>query len=272
MPRYLKSIVATTLLDKQNEKLSLENLNSLVSSLDKYNIPLTVEHDPRKPPVGRVIKGYVRERSDKEFEAVTLIEVFDGDWDSLEINDKEFPVRTAKDNLELSYSFSHNNKKDQDDIKFIDYFLNSKSRYEAKKSVDPISILSLTGAFILGGIASGFLNKIGSDAWDLIKPKIIGLVSKSKNKDIQDLLIFRIIIEKANVMVEVEIILTNPSEIDIEQFLMNTTVKLDNILGDLLNFDSEIRRIVFEQHGEQLQLNYMVRKNCVPLIFNKIID
>lgn len=38
MPKYLESIIATTLVDKQNEKLSLEALKSLIDSL---NIGLT---------------------------------------------------------------------------------------------------------------------------------------------------------------------------------------------------------------------------------------
>ncbi|MFW2001946.1 hypothetical protein [Acinetobacter ursingii] len=271
MPKYLESIIATTLVDKQNEKLSLEALKSLIDSLNNYNIPINVEHDPRKAPIGRVINGFIREREDSEFEAVAVLEFFDGDWKSLEGNHKEFPVFRANELLHLSYSYSHKNELDQNDIRFIDKLLNSQSNYEAKKSADPISIISLTGAFILGGIASGFLSKVGEEIWELLKPKIINLVSKNKKEKSQDLLIFRMIISKSGVFIEVDVILTNPCEEDIDQFLARTTIRLDMILEDILDLDSEIRKVVFEQKNDKLFLNYAVRRDCIPLIFNIVV-
>lgn len=271
MSKYIESVIATTLLDRHNEKLTLKFLENMVSSLNKYNIPIMIEHDPRIPPIGRVLKGYVREREDKEFEAVALIEFFD-DTSEVENNDKELKVHDSIEQLTLGYSFSHKNESDLNEIKEIEFLLNSKALYEAKKSVDPISIITLTGAFILGGIASGFLNQLGGDIWDLLKPKLIKLSSKHKTNNTDDLLIFRILIKKINISIEVEIILTNPLKSDLDDFATNTTHKLDRVLEELIAVNEDIRKIVFEQKNNSLILKYALTNNGIPLFLDKTID
>lgn len=269
MPKYIESVVATTLLDKQNEKLSLEGLNSLVSSLERYNIPLNIEHDPRMPPIGRVIKGYVRERSDHEFEAVALLELFDNEMDKIENNNKDLRLHESPDQFVLGYSFSHKNGNDLNEIKEIEILINSKAFYEAKKSADPISIISLTGAFVIGGIATGFLNQIGVNLWEKLKPKLVKLSSKNKTTN---LLVFRMLIKNMNISIEIEIILTNPVESDLDTFINKTTYNLDQVLEELITSNQDIRKIVFEQKNNFLILKYALTNNGIPLFLNRTIE
>lgn len=271
MQKFVESVMANTLLDRQNEKLTIEALEALIDSIEKFNIPITIEHDPRKPPIGRINDAYIRKRTDGEYEAVSILEFFDNDLSVIQANNKEFPVRSVSENLEISFSFSHKNTIDQNDILFISELLKSKPNYEAKKSADPISILSLTGAFVLGGIAAGFLNKIGADIWDLIKPKIIKLLSKNKSKKADDLLIFKVIVENFGKSVEIDIILTNPDIDDIDLFLTKTTFELDKVISVYLEFDNDIRKLVFELKGNHLTLNYALRKDCIPVFFNRSV-
>lgn len=271
MSKYTETVIATTHIDKQNEKLTLEMLEDLTNSINKYNIPINIEHDPRIAPIGRILKGYVREREDKEFEAVALLEFFDGEVDKIENNDKELRVHESLDQLTIGYSFAHKNEGDLKGIKEIETLLNSQAIYEAKKSADPISIITLMGTFVIGGIATGFLNQVGSNIWNILKPKLIKLSSKNHKNDADDLLVFRILIKNFNISIEVEIILTNPVESDLDYFISETTHKLDRVLQDLITSNKDIRKIVFEQENSSLILKYALTNNGIPLFFNMAI-
>lgn len=272
MPRYSEAIIANTLLDRQNEKLTVEALESLVYSLNKYNIPIMIEHDPRIPPIGRIIEGYVRQRQDKEFEAVAILEFFDSNLGEIENNGKELIIHKNQEQFSIGYSFSHKNKNDLNEIQEVENLLNSSSSYEAKKSADPISIITLTAAFIVGGIATGFLNQLGANVWDALKPKLIKLSSKHQTINTDDLLIFRLLIKNFDITIEVEIILTNPIESDLDIFITQTIPKLDQGLEKLIASNEDIRKVVLEQKNTSLILKYAVTNNGIPLFLKKTIE
>lgn len=261
-------IIASTLVDKQGEKLSRQVLEQLAQSANEHYIPINIEHDPRIPPVGRIISSSVRERDDGEYEAIARLQMFDNSFSELNLADnREMIIRKIPINsIVISYGWGHkNNPADMDNIDGISKILNHPPSYEAKKSLDPINIISLTFAFMVGGFFSGLFNKIGADAWDTIKIKLKPLISKAEHRKGDQLLIFRNITEVNNNPVEVEVILTNPSEQLISQFISTDIKNLDNILPALLQDQTDIRRIVFEYKDSQLTLSFAVRKDCVPI-------
>ncbi len=163
--KRLETVVSSTHLDSQGERMSRGALEDLVESISKSYIPVGIEHDPRIPPQGRIVSGFVRECTDGEFEAVAIMEIFeDGDDPSLPDDTREVVLPAHRvDGLTVSHDWTHRSEEDQSDINAIAGILRNKPVYEVKKSADPISIISLTGAFVLGGIANGFLGRIGAE-------------------------------------------------------------------------------------------------------------
>lgn len=62
-----EAIIATTHRDSEGDKLALEALYSLVDGIRSSYIPIWDEHDPRKPPLGRIASAEVCERNDGEY-------------------------------------------------------------------------------------------------------------------------------------------------------------------------------------------------------------
>jgi hypothetical protein len=144
--------------------------------------------------------------------------------------------------------------------------LGSKPQQEIKKSLEPLSILAIGGAFILGGIANGFLGKIGSDAYDSIKSKITELFQKkAKEKKHEALLVFSFLISVDEYHIEVETILTNPTSEDIDNFLKSGLHQLDSLVLEYFDKNAGLRRITTRYENKELHLIFGVRKDAVPM-------
>lgn len=266
MKRF-EMVIATTHVDSQGERLTREALDSLVNSISTSYIPIGIEHDPRIPPQGRVDSGFVRQTSSGEFEAIAIMEIFETADEPSTLEEKReiiLPVHRVN-GLTVSYDWTHRSKEDQEDIKEIAAVLKNNPVYDVKKSADPISIIQLTGAFVLGGIAKGFVEQIGADGWNLIKKKLNDIFSRKKNRQGDQLFVFIALIERSSSKTEVEVILTNPSIKDMDVFLVSGLQTLDKVVCFYLDNAPDIRRLVFEIRAQELELKFAVRKDCYPL-------
>lgn len=247
--------------------MTLGALEDLVAHINAAFIPLWTEHDPRIPPHGRVTDAAIRRRADGEYEVTATLETFEAeDDDSLMPDGKEMIRHAASVNgLTILYGWEHQNTGDQADIDAIAEVLRSKPSYHAKKAADPINIVTIAGAFILGGIASGFLKEIGSDGWKLLKTKLASLLSRDRRSN-ERLLSFQLEVEIDGQLVDINVIHTNPTSTDIDEFLESGLAELDKIIPIYLENQVGIRRLVFEAKGKDLQVNFAVRKDCRPLV------
>lgn len=267
MKRF-EAVVSTTRLDAHGECMSREALGSLIDSISHSYIPIGIEHDPRIPPQGRIAAGLVRETPDGEYEAVAIIEMFNDDDDLSDSNDpREIVIRAHRENgLTISHDWTHRHESDQEDIAEIAAILGNRPLYEVKKAAEPISIITIGGAFVLGGIATGFLGQIGVDAWTFIKDKLARLFSRKEHRKGEQLLVFSALVEAEEQKVEVEIVLSDPSPEQIDQFLKTGLQTIDMILPIYLRNSPDIRRLTFEASGSKLELKFAVRKDCSPLV------
>jgi len=67
----------TSHVDKHSEKMALSALEDLVDLVNKQYTPMGIEHDPRIPPVGRVLSAHIEELEDGEFAVDGIAEVFE---------------------------------------------------------------------------------------------------------------------------------------------------------------------------------------------------
>jgi hypothetical protein len=108
------------------------------------------------------------------------MEIFEEDDDFASEEDTREMVLSGhhSNGLQISYDWTHRHPEDQADITAISNILGTSPKYDVKKSADPISLITLGGAFVLVGIVSGFLNQIGSDAWKAIRPRLAALLTR----------------------------------------------------------------------------------------------
>ncbi len=97
---------------------------------------------------------------------------------------------------------------------------------------------------------------------------IITLKSIFRNKKIEEkekLLSFEFTIEKNGNIINVEIILTNPKDEDIENFLETGLKSIDTILPKYFNSEIGLKKIVLEYSNNSVKVNFGIRKDAVPI-------
>lgn len=225
-----------------------------------------VEHDPRIPPIRRIVDARLREREDGEYEVVGIVEMFDSlESDPPVIDGRPFPVREPESKTpQLIYDRSYRGNEDQRIIEEAAEILNSQPIEEGKKSFEVLSALTIAGSFALGAIASGFFKTLGEDANEALKSKIKELLNRKKSERDEYLFRFNPTIEIDDRLVEVDVILTNPSEDDIESFFEDGLRELDDIVPNHVQ-DEDVKKIVYEYEDKSVILKFGVRKDCVPL-------
>ena len=260
--------LATTHLDRHNERFSVGALESMVEQSNERIIPLGSEHDPRITPLGRVIHTELVKLEDGEFAVEGVAEIYNGEFEGLEdVGNREIPVRKYQnESYKIVTDRNFRDEQSKKDIQELKELLNNaETEEEIKKALDPISILTIGGAFILGGIANGFLGGIGSDAYEALKKKLKEIFSQPVPNGQEKLFTFDTTINDRNHSVNVEVILTNPSVDDIQEFFDNGIKQLDQVLPRHFNNDNGFARIVFDYKKDNLKLKFAVKKDGIPV-------
>lgn len=125
--------------------------------------------------------------------------------------------------------------------------------------------MTIGGAFILGGVAGGFFNQIGADTWELFKEKLKLLFRNKKTGEKEKLLSFEFTTEKDGNIMNVEIILMNPKDEDLENFLETGLKSFDTILPKYFNSEIGLKKIVMEYSDNSIKVNFGIRKDAVPI-------
>ena len=138
--KYLKGILATTHIDLQNEKISLSAIESLVEQSNNNYIPVDVEHDPRKPPIGRLKSTRLQKMEDGEYSIEGISEIFENEEDiklDTESTREIIIKRHNFGNLDIAYDINYRNPSDQELIGELNNLINSEIEplYKCKKSL-----------------------------------------------------------------------------------------------------------------------------------------
>jgi hypothetical protein len=264
--KKMSLIMATSHLDSHGDILTREFLESLARRVNTNAIPLGVEHDPRIPPIGRITSARVTTLEDGAFAVEAEAEVFEpGDNPPL-IGGREIPLRVPLEHhLQVSYDRSFYDEESQRLINEIAALFKSDPVREEKKALDPVTILTIVGAFTLGGVASGFLNKIGSDLLDAVKKKITETIDGKRKTAEEVLLVFAFCVAMEDHPVEIDVILTNPSPADIAAFLTTGLLEVDTMIAAKAA-NEDIRKVVCAYSAGELNLMFAVRRDGVPLL------
>lgn len=262
--KIIEVVLSTTHIDRHNEMMSVGALESMVQQVKTNIIPMGVEHDPRIPPIGRIIDAKLRKREDGEHEVVGIVEIFE-DGDEIPFSERRLPDRKPDtEKINLIYDRSYRSEQDQIIINNIAKILDSSPKEESKKSFDVLSVLAIVGAFTAGAISSGFFNSLGADAYELLKGNIKKLLGRKGKETDERLFKFNPTIEINDRIVDVEVIMTNPSESDIDSFFDEGIKELDTVVMDYIK-DKSVKKIVFEYENKKINIRFGVRIDGVPM-------
>lgn len=151
-------------------------------------------------------------------------------------------------------------------IRDLSNLFETEPKEEVKKALDPLTVLTIGGAFLLGGIAKGILSKIGGDGYGLLKDRLKKLMGREKPGEKEKLLSFQFIIQHGDYTLETEMILTNPTDDDIERVLTNGLQELDRVMPAYCNPATGIKKAVFEYSDGNVKFKYGIRKDAAPLV------
>lgn len=267
----IKVRLATTHLDKHNDRLLKSALIGIIEQIKNNSIPYWINHDPRIPPQGRFIKADLILLDDGEYAVDCIVETFDKNKYHLNDNDnKQMPLRKYnKGELKIIMDNTFKDEKSKQYINDLKEILKKSSiEKDVKKSLDAISILKIGGEFALGAIMAGFLKEIGVDAYKSLKSKLIEIYNKSQKNQQEKLFIFDTTISNDNQCINVEIIITNPTVEDIQQFFDEGIKQLDQILPRHFEENKGFSQIVFEYKAKCLEIKFAVLKNEFPINLN----
>lgn len=244
-----RAIIATTTLDAHNERMTLECLEGLVAQIKSHTILMNIEHDPRIPPVGRIITGKIVPLENDEYGVEAEIELFDEESKFIDQFkdrplrcDDEFPLNSIR----IGFDRNFDNTDDRKIISEISDVFHSKPQYQVKKALDPISILEIGGGFVVGCIAAGFFSQIGADGYTVIKEKIKALFSSEKIGEKERLLELSFSVVNGEKNVNFKLILTNPTSTEIDYIFDSGLGIFDKIVQAHFSAEGDYKLVVFE--------------------------
>jgi len=265
--KILDSVIATTHIDRHGDRMTKEALEDLAVQAKSAYIPMLFNHDPRIPPLGRTADARIRLLPDGEYALVVTSEVFEP-LENIKLRDetREIPLRIYDEGMitvvrDRSY-------RARDDLQILEELEELRKiclEVEEKKAVEPISVLLIALAGAASALVSGFLNKMGGDTWDYLKPRISRLLRHRRAERPDFLLIFEVQAKRQVGILSIQCVLSSPSQEELEGFWLTGLTLFEQELPALLSLDKDIRKVVLYYEGGKLEPGFAVRKDCVPL-------
>lgn len=266
-------IIASSHIDKHGDKMSLSALESIVEQVNKYVIPVGIEHDPRIPPKGRISSAQIIKLDDGEYAVEAVFEFFEPN-DAIVLSNTSKIMRPNKfDIANFNIIYDRNFRYDEDLrlINDIAVLFETEAREQLKKAVDPLSVLIIVASFIIGSIAKGFLGKFGEDGYLLLKDRIKKLMTRKKEGEIEKILKLQMYIQIDKQVIEVDVILTNPTTKEIDSFFDEEFMRLDDLVTNFYEPNIDLYRMVFEYRKGEVVIKYSIRKDGFPMTHSSSI-
>lgn len=239
----------------------------MVDQVKTAYIPMGIEHDPRIPPLGRVITAEITHLPDGEYALDAKVEVFE-EGDVVPLTG----VRRMKMNFcesEAVVLVDDRAFRDNDDQKLLEEvrsILGAERETEGKKAVEPIAVLIIALKIGASGIVGGIGKRIGEDLWRSIRPKLKALFQRKRNSTAQ-LLNFAVTVEIDGAPRLVEVILSDPRDADVDSIGPRVLEQAISAAAVQIKAAPYLVRFVYGFSADEgLAFSYAVSMNGVPIL------
>jgi hypothetical protein len=266
--RILEGRFATTQADGQGVQAAADALIGMAEAINAQYIPFMTQHDPRLPPVGRMVDAHVEETDGGHFALVGTVQLWDENDSADELaGDGRRIVSLSPTRLpfELGIDLPAQRELGTRALTEIARLAGpqAKLRYDAKKSLDPLSAIVLgAGVFAISGIASGFLQRLGEDIYVGLKRRL--LIATQPRQGGDRLIQFQCGVQGPTGIVTVDLILANPSEDSIAFLLGDGLHQLDTLVRETIAAHPRAAKVTAQIDGPRVRLLYWVRDDGVP--------
>src|SRR5574337_329837 len=163
----IRTIMATTHVDRHNERLSLEALQSMKRHIDSAYLPFIFNHDPRCPPLGRVVRAEITTLADGEHAIEAEVEIFEPGEQLVLDEGRAVQYRPLPgDGFVLTVDRTFSQPEFEAPVAAISAIFGTTPVFEVKKALDPIAVLGIGFGAVaaLGKFAGAFFSKLGSNS------------------------------------------------------------------------------------------------------------
>jgi len=264
--KAIQTVMTTTRVDRHNDRMTIEALESMRDHIQSAYLPFIYNHDPRCPPLGRVISAEIVPLDDGEHALQADVELFEAGPIPPLVGDKSIAERSETgDGFVLSVDRTFDLPEFEEPVKAITDLFGTQPRYEVKKALEPIAVLGITaGLLVAGKFAGAFFAKLGTDAAEALSAKLKAIFAQ-KPPEQERLLKFEFEFEDGGRRCQADVILTGPDAGEIDQFFVEGINELDKVLPKCLGQVDGLVRYVFTYTRDGLKLEFAVRRDARPM-------
>ena len=260
-----KRMLTSTHVDRHGDCMSRDALLKMAADINRSYVPVGVEHDPRHPPIGRIVAAEILALPDGHWGLEGTLEFWTND-EVVKAGDanREIPMKKyALGQFDIGCDRHFWSELYAEELSDLEVLLGAKRSLNVKKALDPIAVLQIGVGVALGHIATGFLQQVGVSAFEKVK-QLLASVLKRDGAD-EKILQFQLSVYDNTRAICAEVIITNPSQQDIDLFLGRGLQQLDQLLLKVSGEQPELAKIVLKFADGKFKIEFGVRKDAVPM-------
>lgn len=276
----LRSVrIATTHHVSGHQSVSLDDLKQHLDTIDHAIVPVYSVHDPRIPPIGRVISGSITGLEDGEFALDVNVELFGEDFIPKIGNsgDKRVAIlHKPRENFGIWCNTIPSTPEKTGYVQEICNILGTWVSYRISNVLLqeelPIMVIGI-GMLPFGYIAATISRRLGHEQIHGLKENITRLFSTTEENQPESLLIFDLdVVDKQKRSLVIEVIMTNPPEKDIESLFSGGLGELDRILPPYYLSRLRPKKIVMNYSNDRFSVLYAIQEKGIPMIPRSVIS
>jgi hypothetical protein len=240
----------------------------MAQAINTHYIPFGVDHDPRIPPIGRIVSAFVKDLDATHKAVVGQMQVWEKSDVAADLEGDGRIIASPREPaiaFEVLFDKASADELGRDELEELARVAHptARPRYHAKKAFEPISSIVLeVGIFVLGAIAAGFLAKVGEGVFETLKARLSRLARPRQRGD----RIFQLQcgVTSEGRTISVDLIATNPTPETVQFMLTGGLQQLDALVARLAATSPREAKIAAECSDTNVRLLYSVRDDGVP--------
>ncbi|CAM4299713.1 hypothetical protein [Pseudoalteromonas maricaloris] len=263
-------------VDKHGDRMTIDALEMAKVQTNSRIVGSHIEHDFSYPPIGRMEEADILNHEGVNWLIGEFALFEPSDIDKANpLNEREIALNNQEvDTVSIKYDRSYKQAGLVDEVKKLQQIFdeNSSTEFEIKKSVEPVSTLTLmfgvgvgvgVGAtFAVASFFKGFFGEAGKESWQAFKKLI--LKNKSINPEADKHYQFIFVCQNEYYKVEVILLFKNPEPEDIEEIIKSNQDLIDNKINQYYEDNIRAGRIVYVIENKMFKHAYSVRRCGTP--------